>query len=54
MINYVKLFAYVAFVDYTVYSIPRSADWPVSFPLQLAVEYVLAMGLQPETIVLRL
>ena len=41
-------------MDYTVSSIPRSADWPVSFPLQSATEYVSAMGLHPETIVSRL
>ena len=38
-------------MDNTVSSIPRSADWPVSFPLQSVVEYGSAMGLQPETIV---
>ena len=43
-----------ASVDNTVSSIPRSADWPVSFPLQSAVEYVSAMGLAMETIVSRL
>ena len=41
-------------MNYTVSSIPQSADWPVSFPLQSAVEYVSATGLQPETIVSRL
>ena len=41
-------------MDYTVSQIPRSTDWPVSFPLQSAVEFVSAMGLQPETIVSRL
>ena len=41
-------------MDYTVSSIPRSADWPVNFPLQSATEYVSAMGLHPETIVSRL
>ena len=41
-------------MDYTVASIPQSADWPVSFPLQSAMEYVSAMGLHPETIVSRL
>ena len=41
-------------MDNTVSSIPWSADWPVSFPLQSAVEYVSATGLQPETIVSRL
>ena len=41
-------------MDYTVASIPRSADWPVSFPLQSATEYVSAMGLHLETIVSRL
>ena len=41
-------------MDYTVASIPRSADWPVSFLLQSATEYVSAMGLHPETIVSRL
>ena len=35
-------------------SIPRNYDWPVSFPLQSAVEFVSATGLQPETIVSRL
>ena len=35
----------------TVASIPRSSDWPVSFPLQSATEYVSALGLNPETIV---
>ena len=43
-----------ASMDYTVSSIPRCTDWPVSFPLQSAVEYVSATGLQPETIVSRL
>ena len=38
----------------TVSSIPQSADWPVSFPLQSAVEHVSAMGLQLETMVFRL
>ena len=41
-------------MDYTVSSIPQSADWPVNFPLQSATEYVSAMGLHPETIVSRL
>ena len=41
-------------MDNTVSSIPQSADWPVSFPLQSAVEYVSAMDLQLETIVSRL
>ena len=41
-------------MDNTVSSIPWSADWPVSFPLQSAVEYVSATGLQPESIVSRL
>ena len=41
-------------MDNTVSSISQSADWPVSFPLQSAVEYVSATGLQPETIVSRL
>ena len=41
-------------MDYTVSSIPWSADWPVNFPLQSAMEYVSAMGLHPETIVSRL
>merc|ERR1712240_178500 len=35
----------------TVASIPRSSDWPVSFPLQSAMEYVSALGLNPEIIV---
>ena len=41
-------------MENTVSSIPWSADWPVSFPLQSAVEYVSATGLQPETIDSRL
>ena len=40
-------------MDYTVASIPQSADWPVSFLFQSATEYVSAMGLHPETIVSR-
>ena len=39
-------------IDNTVASIPRILDWPVSFPLQSATEYVSALGLNPETIVL--
>ena len=35
-------------------SINQSADWLVSFPLQSAVEYVSATGLQLDTIVFRL
>ena len=38
----------------TVSSIPQSADWPVSFPLQSEVEHVSATGLQLETMVSRL
>ena len=38
----------------TVSLIPRNPDWPVSFPLQSAVEFVSATGLRPETIVSRL
>ena len=38
-------------MDDTVASIPWSLDWPVSFPLQSATEYVSALGLNPETIV---
>ena len=38
-------------MDYTVSSIPQGADWPVNFPLQSAMEYVSAMGLNPKTIV---
>ena len=41
-------------MDNTVSSIPRGADWPVSFLLQSGVEYVSATGLQPETNVFRL
>ena len=41
-------------IDSTVSSIPQSADWPVSFPLQSAMDYVSARGLHPETIVSRL
>ena len=41
-------------MDHTVSQIPWSTDWPVSFPLQSAVEFVSATGLQPETIVSRL
>ena len=37
-----------------VSSIPCSVDWPVSCPLQSAVEYLSAAGLQPQTIVSRL
>ena len=43
-----------ASMDYAVSSIPRCTDWPVSFPLQSAVQFVSATGLQPETIVSRL
>ena len=43
-----------ASMDYAVSSIPRCTDWPVSFPLQSAVQLVSTMGLQPETIVSRL
>ena len=39
-------------MDNTVASIPWILDWPVSFPLQSATEYVSALGLNPETIVL--
>lgn len=35
--------------DKRLSDIPRDADWPVNFPLQSAVEYVAATGLQPET-----
>ena len=38
-------------MDSTVASIPRSTNWPVSFPLLAATEYVSAKGLSPETIV---
>ena len=38
-------------MDDTVASIPWSSDWPVSFLLQSATDYVLALGLDPETIV---
>ena len=38
-------------MDDTVASIPRSSDWQVSFPSQSAVDYVSALGLNPETIV---
>ena len=41
-------------MDYTVSQIPRSTDWPVSFQLQSAVDFVSASGLDPETIVSRL
>ena len=41
-------------MDNTVSSIPQGADWPVSFPLQSATEYMSAMGLHLETIVSRL
>ena len=41
-------------MDNTVSKIPRNPDWPVSFPLQSAVEFVSATGLRPETIVSRL
>ena len=43
-----------ASTDNNVSSIPWSADWPVSFPLKSAAEYVLSMGLQLKTIVSRL
>ena len=43
-----------ASMNNTVSSIPRSADWPVSFPLQSAVEYVSATGIEPESIVSKL
>ena len=43
-----------ALSDKTVSIIPHQADWPVSFPLQSALELVSAWGLQPETIVSRL
>ena len=32
-------------IDDTVASIPQSSDWPVSFPLQSAVDYVSVWGL---------
>ena len=38
-----------AWDDTRVSEIPRDANWPVSFPLQSAVEYVSATGLRPET-----
>ena len=41
-------------MDLPVSQIPRNSDWPVSFPLQSAVEFVSASGLRPETIVSRL
>ena len=41
-------------MDYAVSSIPQSTDWPVSFPLQSAVEHVSATGLQLKTMVSRL
>ena len=40
--------------DKTVSSIPRQANWPVSFPQQSIVELISAWGLLPETIVSRL
>ena len=40
--------------DTLVSNIPRDANWPVSFPLQSAVEYMSVNGLQPDTIVTRL
>ena len=43
-----------AWDDTRVSEIPRDANWPVSFPLQSAVEYVSATGLQLDTIVMRL
>ena len=43
-----------ASMDSTVASIPQSTDWPVSFPLLAAMEYVSAKGLSPETIVSKL
>ena len=41
-------------MDYTVASIPRSVDWPISFPLLSATVYVSAMVLHLEIIVSRL
>ena len=41
-------------MDSTVASIPRSTDWPVSFPILEATEYVSAKGLSPEIIVSKL
>ena len=41
-------------MDSTVASIPRSTDWPVSFPLLAATEYVSAKGTSPETIISKL
>ena len=41
-------------MDSTVDSIPRSTDWPVSFPLLAAMEYMSAKGLSLETIVSKL
>ena len=38
-------------MDSTIASIPWSTDWPVSFPLLAAMEYVSTKGLSPETIV---
>ena len=43
-----------ASMDYSVSHIPWSTDWPVSFPLQSAVEFVSDTGLQLENIVSRL
>ena len=41
-------------MDSTVASIPWSTDWPISFPLLAAMEYMSAKGLSPETIVSKL
>ena len=44
----------VTSMDSTLASIPQSTDWPVSFPLLAAMEYVSAKALSPETIVSKL
>ena len=41
-------------MDSTLASIPWSTDWPVSFSLLAATEYVSAKGFSPETIVYKL
>ena len=43
-----------ASIDHTVSQIPRSTDWPVSFLLLSAVDFVSYSGLDPETIVSQL
>ena len=47
-----KLCKFGTSMDNKVAFIPLILDWPVSFPLQSTTEYVSALGLNLETIVL--